>query len=57
MRHLRIEGAFRASAWAELRDVARILATAFDIEIPDLAQLDAASRQLPLFQAPIEEAD
>jgi hypothetical protein len=45
------------TAGGHVRDIARILATTFDIEIPNLAQLDAAIQQLPLFEAPIEEAD
>lgn len=48
-RRLRVSGTLLAMVAGYARDVARIVATEFGFEIPDLAQLDVAITQLPLF--------
>jgi hypothetical protein len=48
-RRPKVSGAILALTAGHIRDVARIVATAFALQIPDLAQLDVAIKQLRLF--------
>jgi hypothetical protein len=52
-----VSTAILSMAAGHVRDTAQIIATAFDITIPNLARLDAAIKQFPLYAKSAERTD